>query len=149
MPFAALAAIAATRLRVLDGMALVGLAWVLNQAIGYLLLGYPRRPSSFAWGAMIGVAALAGFWAAKSVAGAMRGNQLLSAALSLVAAFVAYQLTLFAATAFLPSGPRAFAPGLVLQIFAVNVAAMLVLTGIHALTGLFGVAPRAPNLRLA
>jgi hypothetical protein len=149
MPFAALAAIAATRLRVLDGMALVGLAWVLNQATGYLLLGYPRTPSSFAWGAMIGVAALAGLWAAKSVTGAIRGNQLLSAALSLIAAFAAYQLTLFVAATFLPSTPSAFAPGVVLQIFAVNGAAMLVLTGIHALTGRFGIAPRAPNLRMA
>ena len=149
MPFAALATIAATRLRVLDGMALVALAWVLNQTIGYLLLGYPRTPSSFAWGAMIGVAALAGFWGAKGVAVAMQGNPILAAVLCLIAAFAAYEFTLFVTTAFLPSDPQAFAPKVVLQIFAVNGTAMLVLTGIHALTARFGVATRAQTLRLA
>jgi len=59
-PFPALTALAALHLRRSDALALTGIAWVANQAIGYGLLGYPQTWDSFAWGGVIGVSAFAG-----------------------------------------------------------------------------------------
>src|SRR3954462_4631533 len=58
-PFAALATVSGLALRRGPALALVGTAWLANQAVGYGLLNYPRTPDSFAWGAAIGIAALA------------------------------------------------------------------------------------------
>ena len=49
-PFAALATLAALHMSRRDGLALIGIAWLADQAVGYGLLGYPRTANSFAWG---------------------------------------------------------------------------------------------------
>ena len=59
MPFAALAALAAVHMRRGDGIALMIAAWVVNQATGFLLLGYPHDPTTIMWGLGIGAAAVA------------------------------------------------------------------------------------------
>jgi hypothetical protein len=53
-PFAALAAIAGTRMPRHWALMLVGFAWAANQTIGYSILGYPRTTDSFGWGVAIG-----------------------------------------------------------------------------------------------
>ena len=53
-PFAALAALAASKLERTDSIMVVGLIWASNQAIGYGVLGYPRTWESAAWGLAIG-----------------------------------------------------------------------------------------------
>jgi hypothetical protein len=57
-PFAAIATIAGTRMPTRLALTLTTVAWLVNQSVGYFLLGYPRTWDSFAWGAAIGLAAL-------------------------------------------------------------------------------------------
>ena len=57
-PFPALAALAAVHMRRRDGIALMLLAWAASQAVGFLLLGYPRDGSTLGWGAGLGTAAI-------------------------------------------------------------------------------------------
>jgi hypothetical protein len=147
MPFAALATIAATRMRFADGAALIGLAWLTSQAVGYFFLGYPWTPSSFGWGIAIGMAALAALLAAHAIVRFTSGWK--GVALGLCAAFAAYECTLLTATTVLPSGPGAFAWKVVLQIFAVNVIATIVLLAVHAVSDRIGFAPRQPAFKPA
>ena len=62
MPFAALAALAALHLRQRDGLILLGLAWVANQAVGFGLMGYPHDPRTIAWGVGLGGHGLQDRW---------------------------------------------------------------------------------------
>jgi hypothetical protein len=146
-PFAAIATLAALQMRRGDGLALVGLAWALNQAVGYLFLGYPHEFESYAWGAAIGVAAL-GAYVMADVLMARLGHldRLPAAGLVLVAAFVVYEVVLFAVTAVLPASELAFSWPIVGEIGLVNAlvcpALMLAYRGAE-LAGLTGAPSRA------
>jgi len=59
-PLAAVAAIGALAPRPRDGLWLATLAWAVNQAIGFGVLGYPTDPSTLAWGPAMLSAALVG-----------------------------------------------------------------------------------------
>jgi hypothetical protein len=129
-PLAAIAALAATKMRAGDGVAMVVAAWLANQIVGYAVLGYPQTWDSFAWGAAIGIAAVIAFGAARvAVRPAM--PELVSLAVALGAAFVAYEAVLFAATALLPSGDEAFSLAIVGQILAINAVAFAGLVLLH------------------
>ncbi|HEX2115207.1 MAG TPA: hypothetical protein VHM01_12445, partial [Alphaproteobacteria bacterium] len=58
-PFAALAAIAALTLPSRLALVTTMGVWLGNQAIGFLLLGYPVTANSLLWGLALGGAALA------------------------------------------------------------------------------------------
>jgi hypothetical protein len=126
-PFPALAALAALHLRRSDALALTGIAWVANQAIGYGFLGYPQTWDSFAWGGVIGLSALA----ATAVA-----------VVSFTAAFIAYEAALCGTTAFLPSGPEAFSAPIVMWILRVNALAFVALMLVQSLGDSLGWAVR-------
>ncbi len=79
-PFAALGALAATRMRLGTGLALMVGAWGANQFIGFFILGYPHTWDSFGWGAAIGAAALLGALAAREVSVLLRNAFLSSLA---------------------------------------------------------------------
>jgi hypothetical protein len=132
VPFAALGAIAALHLRRGEGLALVGLAWAINQGLGYTVLGYPHDADSYAWGATMGLAAVAGFVTAELARLAIRGQGYAVAAVaSLVAAFAGYQAILFAARIWLPATDFAFSAPIVAQIGLVNVVAFAALVAVH------------------
>lgn len=143
-PFAALACVAALKLQRRDAFLLVGASWLVNQLVGYGVLNYPQTWDSFAWGAVIGVGALAATAAVFEIDARVRKRGAAQAAvLSVVAsfaiAFVAYQVVLFAATSFLPSGEAAFSAGVVLDILKINIAAfagLLALQRIGEATGI-------------
>lgn len=121
MPFAALALVAAATLSPRHALLATVAAWLVNQAVGYLVLDYPAAASSLAWGAAIGVAALLGCAAA---IGALRGLVGRPAALrlgvGLLAAFAAYEATLYA-TSFVLGGQEAFSLEIVSQVAGINV----------------------------
>lgn len=73
-PFAALAAVAATRMRARAGAALMLLAWAVSQGIGFGVLGYPHDPVTLLWGAAILSAALASIAAARVGAAAVQSS---------------------------------------------------------------------------
>ncbi|WP_420408155.1 hypothetical protein [Hoeflea sp.] len=134
-PFAALAAIGALALPFADALLVAFLAWLVNQLTGYLLLGYPMTWDSFAWGAVLGLSALAAVGGARWIAmrTASFGIVAMSAA-ALLAAFAVQQGVVFAAAFVLPSQPSAFAPSVVATIFGYNLLAFAIL-GVLQLAG--------------
>ena len=110
-PLAAVATFAGTRMRVRAGCVVVGVAWLANQLIGYLLLGYPRTWDSLGWGAAIGIATALGFVGTVAVFRAGLRDPVMTA-MGLAVSFIVYEATLLAATE-CPSflGPSVFSRG--------------------------------------
>ncbi|MEM8856348.1 MAG: hypothetical protein AAGD34_21820, partial [Pseudomonadota bacterium] len=98
-----------------------------NQAVGFGFLNYPVDGHSLAWGLALGLSALGAGLAAH----AMRTVQpvALCAAAAFLAAFLAQQGTVFAASLILPSHPDAFAPEVIAGLFVTNLLGFAVLLG--------------------
>jgi hypothetical protein len=97
MPFAALAAVAATRMPARAGFALMALAWAVSQAIGFCVLDYPRDPLTLTWAFAILTAALAGQAAARLSLVLVRApHPAVRIGVAFGSAFIAYKLTLVA-----------------------------------------------------
>jgi hypothetical protein len=129
-PLAAMATIAGLKMRMGEGLALVGAAWLANQLVGFLVLDYPQTGDSFAWGAAIGVAGLAAFAAAAATT-RMRLQEIAAVVAAFAAAFAAYEATLFAATAVLTSSDAAFSGEVVLRLLQVNAVALVALVAAY------------------
>ncbi|WP_064692053.1 hypothetical protein [Rhizobium aegyptiacum] len=125
-PFVALAAVSAVALPRRMAIVAVLLAWLANQTVGYLMLGYPQTVDSFAWGVTIGISAFASLAASLGV---LRFNA--SPAVSFMAGFVAYEAVLFAATAALPSGDGGFSAAVVAEVLLINALAVTGLICLH------------------
>jgi hypothetical protein len=147
-PFAALAAFAGVATWRRTGLMLIGVAWLANQAVGYLALGYPQTWDSFAWGAAIGIAAVLATLAA-SVATRMPLPRFGRILVGFVFGFLAFELTLFAATAILPSGDEAFSLAIVARVFAVNGLALAGLLVLQRTAEAVGLGPRPRLSRFA
>lgn len=146
-PFAALATLAALNMSRSEGLALVGLSWALNQAVGFLVLGYPHDAETYAWGVAIGVSALAAFEVARFAIDRLANlGRPAAIAAALAAAFAAYEIVLFTATALLPASDLAFSWHIIGEIALVNALVLpgllLAQRGLHML-GLDGAAARA------
>ena len=74
MPFVALATVTAATMSRSRAAATIGAVWMLNQAIGFALLGYPPTAFAFGWGAALGVASLVAMLVADRVLGSRRGT---------------------------------------------------------------------------
>jgi hypothetical protein len=152
-PFAALAALAALHMSRRDGLALVGIAWLADQAVGYGLLQYPRTAGSVAWGVILGVAAVVALLAARVLAERLRARGLLGAgAAAFAGAFVAYQAVLVASTATLPSGAEALSlpvVGWVLRVNLLSLAGLLILYRLALWIGLVTREPLATRATVA
>ncbi|MEO5586330.1 MAG: hypothetical protein ABIQ81_01410 [Novosphingobium sp.] len=97
MPFAALAALAALHLRQRDGLNLLGLAWVANQAVGFGLMGYPHDPRTIAWGVGLATAAIgSGLGAYAALARVPRLSPAFRGIIALVVAFIAFKAVVLA-----------------------------------------------------
>jgi hypothetical protein len=112
-PFAAFAVVAAAMLPQRPAFLVVAGAWLVNQTIGFGVHHYPIDTNTILWGLAIGAGALAA--TAVSIA-ALRTLPLnrtpLVLALTLVCAYAAYEIVLFAATPFL-GGAGAFTTGII------------------------------------
>ena len=148
-PFAALAAVAATRMPMRAGLTLLTLTWAINQVIGFGVLGYPTDPTTIAWGFGILTAA----WA--SMAGARWGDRAVAASGAVVrlatafgTGFVAYKLALLAWSTVLGGVHTALSPYWTARQFALEAAILVGLVGAyHALVAI-GV-PAARRARIA
>jgi len=144
-PFAALATLAALHMSRRDGLALIGIAWLADQAVGYGLLGYPRTANSLAWGVILGVGALVALLAAQALADRVRERGAVVAGASAFAgAFVAYQAVLVAATAGLASGAEAFSLPVVAWVLRVNLLSLAGLLILYRLAVWIGLVTREP-----
>jgi hypothetical protein len=115
-PFAAFAVVAAAMLPLRSALLVVTGAWLVNQSIGFGVLHYPIDGSTIAWGFVIGAAALVATAVSSAVLRALpQGRTPLALALTIVAAYAAYELALLAATPFL-GGEGAFTAAIVTRI---------------------------------
>lgn len=120
-PFAAFAVVAAAMLPQRPALLVVAGAWLVNQGIGFGALHYPIDASTIGWGFVIGAAALVATAVASAVLGSLPANRTpLMLAASLVCAYAAYELVLFAATPML-GGAGAFTTAIVARIGGLNV----------------------------
>ncbi len=140
-PFAAFAVVAAAMLPLRPALLAVTGAWLVNQCIGVGVLHYPVDASTIAWGFVIGAAALLSTAAASAVLRLLpQGRTPLMLAVTLVVAYAAYQLALFAATPAL-GGEGAFTAAIVTRIgltSAVWLAGLVAACEIVRLLDLFG-----------
>lgn len=129
-PFAAFAVLAAAMLPLRPALLVVTGTWLVNQTIGFSALHYPIDASTVAWGFVIGAAALLATTASSAVLRMLpQGRTPSVLALTLVAAYAAYELALLAATLAL-GGEGAF---------TVAIATRIGLTSAAWLTGLVAV----------
>lgn len=140
-PFAAFAVMAAAMLPLRPALLVVTGAWLVNQCIGFGALHYPVDASTIAWGFVIGAAALLSTAAASAVLRVLpQGRAPLMLAVTLLVAYAAYELALFAATPAL-GGEGAFAAAIVTRIgltSAVWLAGLVAACEIVRLLDLFG-----------
>jgi hypothetical protein len=131
-PLAAIAALGGIHLNRRLALALAATAWLANQAVGFLVLRYPTDPTTVGWGIAIGTATLVAAEAARLVfAGAGAAMPLLRIAAAFVAAFVAYEVALYAAGCILVSSEDAFSLETVLFIFGTNLLGLVLLEGLR------------------
>lgn len=144
-PFAALAALAALHMSRRDGLALVGIAWLADQAVGYGLLQYPRTAGSVAWGVALGMATVGALLVARALADRLRDRGLLATgAAAFAGGFVAYQAVLVAATAVLPGEAEPFSLPVVGWVLRVNLLSLAGLLILHRLALWIGLVTREP-----
>jgi hypothetical protein len=144
-PFAALATLAALHMSRRDGLALIGVAWLADQVVGYGLLGYPRTANSLAWGVVLVAGAFAALLAAQALADRLRGRGgILVGAGAFAGAFVVYQAALVAATMVLASGSEAFSLPIVGWVLRVNLVSLAGLLILYRLAVWIGLVTRAP-----
>jgi hypothetical protein len=121
-PFAAFAAVAAATLPLRPALLVVAGAWLVNQTIGFAALHYPIDTSTIAWGLAIGTAALAATAVSAALLRALPLTRTpLVLALTLLCAFGAYELALFAVTPVL-GGDGAFTTAIVTRVGLLNIA---------------------------
>ena len=149
-PFVAIAVVCAATMRGRDAVATVGALWVVNQAVGFTLMGYPHDASTYAWGIAIGLASIASVVIAMPIVGVGRPLTVVRLVAAFGAAFVAYEGLLFA-FALYAGGLETFSADIV-GLIARNDAMWFV--GLMLLRlALTGVAPRwfgnAPAYRFA
>lgn len=145
-PFAAFAAAASLTMARRDALTLIAAVWLANQAVGFALLGYPADATTLAWGAVLGVAAIAATLVAQLCAARLADvTGLARAGATLVAAYMAYEVVLVAVTPLL-GGIESFTPAIVGQVFALNAFGFV---GLYGLTQLGAFAGMAPHWRLA
>ncbi|MEM1386367.1 MAG: hypothetical protein AAF626_02150 [Pseudomonadota bacterium] len=141
MPFAALGALAALTLSARDAAYLAGIGWLANQAIGFGFLGYPLDAMTLAWGAALGLSALAAVGGATvALRRARASGPVARAGIAFVGAWAAQQGAVLAASLVLGGLSTAFAPAVVWFIFWTNALAFAVLLGAQVLGARAGVA---------
>ena len=126
VPLAAFAAAAALSLSRPDALLLMVLVWLVNQLVGFTLLGYPWDASTFAWGAVLGAVAilttLAGQWIAGHLVNARRAFRFTA---TFLIAFAVYEVALFVISATLLGGTEIYTAAIQGRILAINTVAFV------------------------
>jgi hypothetical protein len=147
MPFVAFGAYAAWALPRRDAVLLIGAIWLANQIVGFAVLGYPWDANTLAWCAALGGVAVAATLVARAAAAAGASTGRIGAACAaFLAAFIVYEVALFAVAATLLGGVEDFTPSIIGRILGINAAAMIGLLVLDLIGRATGVAA-APALR--
>jgi hypothetical protein len=129
-PFVAFAVVAPYALSMRTALLTVAAIWLINQAIGFWVLGYPWTVDTILWGIAIGAAALgaAGFAAAMLQLGIR--NKIAAVGAAFVSAFAIYQGGLCLAS-FTLGGPEDFTPAIVGHVALLNLGWTVGLVGTY------------------
>ncbi|WP_146151061.1 hypothetical protein [Allosphingosinicella deserti] len=120
-PFPALAALAAGSRRKLDGLLLVGAAWVAAQAIGICIQGQTLDAEKAIWGATLLAGGMISVLAAHAIAqGLHRTGTIVRASATFAGAFVGFKAVVLVTTLLLDSGHGAFAADVLARQFVRN-----------------------------
>jgi hypothetical protein len=148
-PLAAFAAAAALSLSRRDALTLILFVWLANQVVGFTLLDYPWTPTTFAWGAALGIVAilatLAGRWMARRF---IKTGDAMTFTTTFLTAFVVYEAALFAISATLLGGTEIYSAAIEGRIFAINAAAFVGLLALNHLAASVGLVNR-PTVALS
>ncbi len=125
-PLAAIVAFAAVRANLRSGLALVGMAWITNQIIGFAVLGYPLSAETFAWGLALGAAAALALVCVRASVKAT-SQFFLVQALAFATAFIAYELALYGFGILASASSDAFSAATVGRVLAINLTAFAAL----------------------
>ncbi|MBR0552186.1 hypothetical protein [Stakelama marina] len=143
-PFVAVATVAAVTMDVRRGALTAMGCWLLNQASGYCLSGYPVDTYSIGWGAALGGGTMLSYLVARRMTGG-EGATLVRTAIAAVAAYVAYEGALYlVALAF--GGLHTFTADIVLGLGLNNAVWLAALLAAHSV--LSSTAPRMFGRRL-
>lgn len=129
IPFAAFAVVAALMLPFRTAALAIAMVWLLNQAIGFGLLGYPQNANAAAWGLVMGAAALLATAAAAVVVNGVRSHVVLAAILGLLASYAVWELALLLASRWL-GGEEAMAADVVTRLGVMNLLWLAGLLGV-------------------
>jgi hypothetical protein len=132
-PFEAIGAAAAITLGRRDALLVSGVTWLINQCVGYGMLGYPWTFTSVAWGLALGVATLLATVAAGGIYRMRRAIPgVLRFGVAFAAAFIVFEAGIFAGALFL-GGLQDFTIGIISYVFVINTATFLGLVVIYSL----------------
>jgi hypothetical protein len=143
-PFAAFSVLAAMTLSRRDALRTTVALWLVNQVVGYAVLGYPRAVNSFSWGLVMGVVAIMATLVAGQIVSRLRTMGGLTRALvALGGTFAAYEAVLFTIAAAGLGGTESFALPIVGRILVVNVVALAGLYALYRVGAAVGMSSRA------
>jgi hypothetical protein len=132
-PFEAIGAAAAITLGRRDALLASGVTWLINQCVGYGMLGYPWTFTSVASGIALGAATLL---ATVAAGGTYRMRTAIPSVLrvgfAFIAAFIVFEAGIFAA-ALLLGGLQDFTIGIISYVFVVNAATFVGLVVVYSL----------------
>jgi hypothetical protein len=139
-PFVAFAVAAASSLSARAALLTVAAIWLLNQAIGFAVLGYPWSSDTILWGFAIGAAALLATLLASAVLRIGFRNNVAAIAAVFVLAFGVYEGGLFLAT-FGLGGEDAFTMAIVGHVALLNLGWTVGLVGTYEIFRYSGAIP--------
>jgi hypothetical protein len=146
-PFAAFSVLAAMTLSRRDAIRTTVALWLVNQVVGYVVLGYPRTVNSFSWGLIMGVAAVMATLLAGQIVGRLRTvGGLTRALVALGGTFAAYEVVLYAIAVAGLGGTGSFALSIVSRILVLNVIALAGLYALYRVGAAVGISSR-PAMR--
>jgi hypothetical protein len=149
-PFEAIGAAAAITLARRDALLVSGVAWLMNQCVGYGMLGYPWTFSSVAWGVALGAATLIATLAAGEMYRMKAAiPKALRFGMAFVTAFIAFEAIIYAVALYFLGGLQDFTLGIVSHVLVINAATFVGLVVVHSLLArkrLLAVAPVARSL---
>jgi hypothetical protein len=149
MPFVALATLAALNMRRAEAAVMMLIVWLANQAVGFLLLHYPHRASTYEWGLAMGVAAFLGLGGALVVRQVLRAPALVVGAAAFAMAFVLEQGGLCLNSLAVGQGLADYTPAIVGRMLEVNAAALAILVVLNAVAVRAHLVPARPRPALA
>jgi hypothetical protein len=142
-PLAAFGAIAAVAFSRRDALILCGVVWLVNQVVGYTILRYPWSVTSVSWGLVLGGATIIASLSSRWIYRHSKTPYLFRLIAAFIAAFVVFEVSLYAVTLFVLGGVQDFTADIVIKILAINGGAFVGLLALHWLAVTVGFIPVA------